>query len=500
MKDNKKNKIILIVTGIIIIVSLCIGFTKKEFENDTFYTIKVGETIVKNGIDMIDHFSWHKLSYCYPHWLYDVMIYKIYDIFGFVGIYISTMILYIILGLLVFFINIKRTKSTFISLVMTIITTIVCGVYATARAQLVSYIIFVLELYFIERLLSSSKKRYMIVLILLSTLLANVHAAVWPFFFILFMPYILENVVSIIKSKVSKNKQSKIFKDTIIIKKDEGFKLLLITMIICIFTGLLTPIKDIPYTYAIRIMLGNTQEYINEHKALALINNPFALCYIVLFFLSVSLTKVKIKLSDFVMICGLILMSLMSIRHVSFLLTLGMIELTKIITDILSLKNKEVFDLELPWIGSLVIMVVVIICSKFIYDNTSNKDYIDKNKYPTYALKYLQENYNMKEVKLYNDYDFGSYLLFKNVKVYIDSRSDLYTKQFNNKYDIFDECMTISDNYGRVFNKYKITHVLTYSSTELSKILTVSDNFKEVYYDGAFKIFEVNSNYKDKNN
>ena len=60
--------------------------------------------------------------------------------------------------------------------------------------------------------------------------------------------------------------------------------------------------------------------------------------------------------------------------------------------------------------------------------------------------------------------------------------------------------MTISDNYGRVFNKYKITHVLTYSSTELSKILTVSDNFKEVYYDGAFKIFEVNSNYKEENN
>ena len=141
------NSINILVTGIIIIISLCIGFTKKEFENDTFYTIKVGETIVKNGIDMIDHFSWHKLSYCYPHWLYDVMIYKIYDIFGFVGIYISTMILYIILGLLVFFINIKRTKSTFISLVMTIITTIVCGVYATARAQLVSYIIFVLEFF-----------------------------------------------------------------------------------------------------------------------------------------------------------------------------------------------------------------------------------------------------------------------------------------------------------------------------------------------------------------
>ena len=51
---KNKNKIMLIITGIIIIICICIGFTKKEFQNDTFYTIKVGESIVKNGIDGID--------------------------------------------------------------------------------------------------------------------------------------------------------------------------------------------------------------------------------------------------------------------------------------------------------------------------------------------------------------------------------------------------------------------------------------------------------------
>ena len=141
-------------------------------------------------------------------------------------------------------------------------------------------------------------------------------------------------------------------------------------------------------------------------------------------------------------------------------------------------------------------MIVVILCSKFIYDNSSNKDYINKDTYPIYALNYLEDNYDMEKVKLYNDYDFGSYLIFKDVPIYIDSRSDLYTEPFNKEFDIFDECMKISDNYGVVFNKYKITHVLTYSSTELSKILTVSNNYEEVYYDGAFKIFEVKENYQ----
>ena len=51
MRD--KNKIVLIITGILIIIGICIGFTKKEFQNDTFYTIKVGESIIKN----VQHFS-----------------------------------------------------------------------------------------------------------------------------------------------------------------------------------------------------------------------------------------------------------------------------------------------------------------------------------------------------------------------------------------------------------------------------------------------------------
>lgn len=495
-KQKNKNKIILIITGIIIIISLCIGFTKKEFQNDTFYTIKVGESIIKNGIDMKDHFSWHELSYCYPHWLYDIAIYKIYDVFQFEGIYISTMILYIILGLLIFYINLKRTKSTFLSLIMTIITTIICGIYATARAQLVSYIIFVLELYFIERLLNSSKKRYIFILIILCILLANIHAAVWPFYFVLFLPYLAENIISKLKIKFNKNtKNSKLFENKLIIDKNKGFNLLLLTIIISLFAGLLTPIKDIPYTYAIKIMIGNTQDYIFEHASLVLIENPFVLIFIVTFSFIMIFTKVKIKLSDFCMICGLLLMSFISVRHVAFLLTIGMIILTKIITDLFSLNKKETFELYLPWTGSLVIMVVVILCSKFIYDNTSNKDYIDKDLYPIFAIDYLEKNFDLKNIKLYNDYDFGSYILFRDIPVYIDSRSDLYTKQFNNKVDIFNESMEIADNYGVVFNKYKITHVLTYANTELSKILTVSDNYEKIYFDGAFKIFEVKSNY-----
>ena len=102
-KPNKeKNKIngeiIFMIVTIFLISIFCVAITPVSLQNDTFYSIKIGEHISKYGIDMKDHFSWHQdLSYTYPHWLYDFLTYQIYNMFGMTGIYISTCILAITL-------------------------------------------------------------------------------------------------------------------------------------------------------------------------------------------------------------------------------------------------------------------------------------------------------------------------------------------------------------------------------------------------------------------
>ena len=47
-----KNKKTFIIASIIMIVMLCAAFTVKTFQNDTFYTVKIGESILEKGIDM----------------------------------------------------------------------------------------------------------------------------------------------------------------------------------------------------------------------------------------------------------------------------------------------------------------------------------------------------------------------------------------------------------------------------------------------------------------
>ena len=76
-KKLDKHGIRFNVMAILLIAIFCFAISPITLQNDTFYTIKIGEHILENGIDMKDPFSFHDLNYTYPHWLYDVGIYLI---------------------------------------------------------------------------------------------------------------------------------------------------------------------------------------------------------------------------------------------------------------------------------------------------------------------------------------------------------------------------------------------------------------------------------------
>jgi hypothetical protein len=263
-----------------------------------------------------------------------------------------------------------------------------------------------------------------------------------------------------------------------------------IVFAVSLFIGLLTPIGLTPYTYFVKIMLGDTTEYIEEHKALVLIENAFVWGYMLILLVPLIFTKVKVRLSDICMVLGLLFMTFLSVRHISFLAIIGVFCLCRIFCDIGKINSDKVLDFEIPAWGSFIVLVTVMISCLIVYNVNSKADYIDENIYPTLMVDYMKDNLDMKKVKLYNDYDFGSYLLYRDIDVYIDSRSDLYTKPFNGKFDIFDECMNITTNYGRVFNKYGITHILIYKDTELSQILAASSNYELVHKEGRFVLYK----------
>ena len=177
-----------------------------------------------------------------------------------------------------YFTNNKISKNKLVSLIVTLGAMYLIKDYIAARAQLVTFILFEFVILFIEKFLETKKIRYAAGIVIISIIVANVHCAVWPFLFILFLPYIAEYIFSLdyisiyyrIKKKITKkedkNKEKKLEASKkrrqnpykIRVVKIDAAKWLIVIMIICGLTGLLTPLGDTPYTYLVRTMQGNT--------------------------------------------------------------------------------------------------------------------------------------------------------------------------------------------------------------------------------------------------
>ena len=546
LKKNINININFTIVAIVLIAIFCICVTPITLQNDTYYTIKIGELIKNNGIDMMDHFSWHEnLSYTYPHWLYDLCTYFIYAIGGFKGIYIITCALSVILGISIFLVNSKLTKNKSISFIITIGAIYVLKPYIAARAQLVTFILFICEIFFIEKFIENRKIGYGIGLIIISVLIANLHVATWPFFFVLFLPYIAEYLISLIsdiiiykkdrelvikyKIKVAQKKnnlerggelQTKLneLEDKnikikakredennsykLIIKRKKNVKFLIIIMIICAFTGLLTPIGDTPYTYLYKTMEGNTTESISEHLPLTLINNNEAMCILVIFLAILIFTKVKIRLSDLFMITGLCCLMFDTRRQLSMLTLIGSVVLTRLIVEMIQIytKNNGLKEFEEAFKHIGVVISLVVLIGIMGYDNIKPRlddKFVDSKSYPVEACDYILENIDLSTAKFYNEYNYGSYMLFRGIPVFIDSRADLYAPEFsgNKDEDIFSDFIntsSISKFYEDTFEKYNITHVILGKKSKTNMIITKThdENYKELYSDDNFVVYE----------
>ena len=150
----------------------------------------------------------------------------------------------------------------------------------------------------------------------------------------------------------------------------------------------------------------------------------------------------KTKLRDLFMVCGLVLMSVMSIRHLSLLALIGTICFSRLFSMFIEMLSLDI-DLKVmkffskKWV-SMTAFTVVIIGSIFMMKYQLRGDYIDSELYPVEAVDFIKENIDIDKMRIFNEYNFGSYLLLNDIPVFIDSRADLYTKQFSGfDYDIF---------------------------------------------------------------
>ena len=341
---NKRTIILLLV----LIALFCITVVPKTFPNDTFFSIKLGDYVLHNGIDFIEHFNFNELVHHNARWLFNVIVGLLYNKFDFVGVYIFTIINSVLIGLIMFNSSLKRTKDPMISFIITLITIELVGSSLVARAQIMSYLLLLLEVIFIEKLIKENKIKYILILLPISVLLANIHTTVWLMTLILFLPYFAEYIIS------------KMFKTKVLYSETNSIKLLVISFVLVGLSGLLTPLGLLPYTYIFKTLSGISSTFILEMKKPNIFLTFSLLVPFIMYIYLLVFKRKRIKISDLFLVLGLFFMSLMASRNIPYLLIIGSLSISRLFkdnTDFNIIKDLYKSKLFMPIITILTILL-----------------------------------------------------------------------------------------------------------------------------------------------
>lgn len=484
---NKLKKILYVV----LIIYFSISIVYKTFENDTYFGIAVGNKILDVGFYTKEDFSFvGGLEYENVRWIFDIIIATVYNNFDYLGIYVFVMLVTAIIGLSIYYILGKENCTKIISLILTLATLHCANDVFVARAQIASFLIFIWEYYFLQKLLETKEKRYTIILLLLSVLLANTHASVYPLYFVIFLPFIAEEVLA--KFNFLSNNDSKI-----IIENKNALKVLILTFIITFLGGLITPLGLAPYINIFKTVGEVSSDFISEMQPIIPATKPESIYILIIFIGIIGFSNTKVKLSDALFLFGFSLLSFSNIRSVYFLLFLGSFAIGNVLTNFYNEYKLGEIKLDKKIYNGICIigvLIIVIISTNNLFTNMQGS-YEDPELCPSGVINYIWENYEQDEIRkmrIYNGFNFGSYMEFKKLPVFMDSRAEIYLSKFNDT-SIIEDFLNLSTgatHYNDVFDKYNMNYVLLENSSMIINYIYEDKYWNLLYQDNYFSFYE----------
>lgn len=492
MKLNKK---IINIVCILILCIFAISCVEKTFQNDTFFTIALGERTVKYGIEEYDQLVWHdNLKFIHLRWLFDVVIYSLNNEFGFDGIFVFIIVIAVLQGLMYYAIMNSFTKNKLFSFFSSLVLIYINQYSVAARGQIMSFLLFLVEFYALNKFINENKKRYIPILLLIPILIVNFHASVLPVYFVFYLPYIAEYVAS--KLKIFKGEDSKIIVNKI---EDKTFFILIGMMIASIILGLISPIGLDAYKYMFNVMGGVSTDFISELQPVNIITQLYYTSFICVFVIVIAFTKTKIRLVDLLYILGFLVLSLPTSRCIYFFYMFAGACILRLVYEFFRDSNVKIniFDNKILSIMLVLILVYISIISITDIVINSQEPYINYEMIPENATNFILNNLDCENMRLFNHFDFGSYLEYKGIKVFMDSRSEMYTKEFNKDVTLLEEWNDTSYglvHYNEIMEKYDITHALLYNDEVIAIYMATDDNWNCIYKDNMFCIYEKVNN------
>jgi hypothetical protein len=472
-----------------IYVIICLIITLLQstilLDTDIWYMLGTGRDIINGGIPFFNEYHITKgLSTVIQQWLYDVIIYKIYEINGMKSIYffviLESMIIYYLLYKIIITLTNNKKFSLLISSLITIIETWIGGI--NEKVLTITIILLLLQILIIEKYRISKNKKILFILPILTLIEINMHASMWIFHFLFLLPYIVPFPQQLFK-KYNIN----------IIDKTIKIKELIIPIILMIVSLFINPYKIDGVLYLFN-SYNDELMALNIPELLPIMCNIYYFLIFVIFcqlFFQMIFVGKKINSTTIYFFLGMSVLSILNVRQFKLM----MIILLFLFCDLERIRSYDIFykksnHKKCNYVIIIYIIISLLLCVNYQYNN----EYF---KYENEIIEYLDEN-EEKDVKIFTGFDTGAYFIWNQyTNTYIDARPELYMKSINKKEDIIGEYIQLlkakDDSFIKSFiDKYQFEYYIIDKSFEdtLSQYL-INNNYKNILENNYYILYQM---------
>lgn len=438
----------------------CIFKAGKIFDSDTLWHIKAGEWILSHKtIPTTDMFSWSApgANWVAHEWLFEAMLAFVSSPVG-IALFSATLILTGLLFLWKLINLVSEDENT--AIMFFILSMLLLTVGWSARPHLLAYDFFLLTLYLLYK--GREKTSYLWFLPPLFLIWANCHASV-----LLGMGVVGLNAFLALIPKVKADRIIH-FKSS---KKIVGI------FIVCVLTSLINPRGAELWAYAVKTVTDPIYKFIMEWQAPPselLILGMFMPVVMGITFMAIR--KNKMDLFLFILSILTLFGAMNSIRHFPyFVITWGIL--------LAQLAGKV--DMNKKVIAAVPGLLVAISLAGFINSGFPVNDprvIAEKAGWPVKAVDWIEKN---NADRIFNNYNWGGYLIYRNIPVFVDGRADMYHMAGTEK-DAFQDISKFQRFIGpleNILNENKANYVLIPATDPQADYLLMSKNWYKAYSD-----------------
>jgi len=483
-----KNKMPLWLKYIILLFPFIIAcFELRTLDNDFYFLYPTGEYIFNNGFPHTDFLSMHSnMQLVIQQWLSTVIFYLVYSRLGKIGLFALIYLCYAAICVLTYRLNLLICKNEAVAVILASVSNfLIFNQFMVTRPQAFTLLVLLSEIFLLEKYVQSKKYAYLIGLPLLSLLQINLHASMWPMFFVFMLPFIAGAIPVNIKS----------FK----LEANGNIIALLATLAVSAGIGILNPYGtdnmfylfssygnnglDTTITEMLPVNIGTTNG-----------KTIFAIVLLMVFTVYI-LKKKPFSVRHVLLLLGTLLLALMHAKGIPYFYIYGIAAFSYIVKDVeIKLPDKitsRINNLYRILIAAILVAIIAFICVRNLTGSISaasarqaHYDNLDE------VVKILDRS--SEPVVLYANFGDGQYMEYKGYHPYIDGRAELFLQQNNKEFEYYGEYYSLrtGHTYYRDFtDKYMFNYLILNGSSDryLYETLSHDDEFEIAYEkDGVY--------------